>query len=126
VDYYTEEQAAKLSDAKLWQRGEAVAEPGKVLQLSGEQAEQFGLARAVVQDFAEFKALYGLEKDPALIEPGWADFLIDALNSPGLSFLLLALGGFALYAELQSPGIGLGGLIAALCFLLYFWSAYLG
>jgi membrane-bound ClpP family serine protease len=36
------------------------------------------------------------------------------------------LGGAALYAELQSPGIGLGGLIAALCFLLYFWSAYLG
>ena len=40
--------------------------------------------------------------------------------------MLLLIGGAALYAELQSPGIGLGGLISALCFLLYFWLAYLG
>lgn len=126
VDYFTEEQAAKLPDANQWQRGQQVAAPGHVLQLNGEQAEQFGLASAVVNDFAGLKALYGLEEDPALIEPGWADFLIDALNSPGVSIFLLLLGGAALYAELQSPGIGLGGLIAALCFLLYFWSAYLG
>lgn len=126
VDFLTEEQAAKLDDAQGWRREEQVAEPGKVLQLSGEQAEQFAMAHAVVQDFAGLKALYGLEADPALVEPGWADFLIDALNSPGISIFLLLLGGAALYAELQSPGIGLGGLIAALCFLLYFWSAYLG
>jgi membrane-bound serine protease (ClpP class) len=126
VDYFTEQQAAKLPDAKQWQRGPAVGEPGHLLQLTGDQAEQYGLAHAVVPDFAGLKSLYGLEQDPALVEPGWADFLIDALNSPGVSVFLLLLGGAALYAELQSPGIGLGGLIAALCFLLYFWSAYLG
>jgi membrane-bound serine protease (ClpP class) len=126
VDYFTEEQVAKLPDAKQWQRVTQVAEPGHVLQVNGEQAEQYGLAHAVVDDFAGLKALYGLEQDPALVEPRWADFLIDALNSPGISIFLLLLGGAALYAELQSPGIGLGGLIAALCFLLYFWSAYLG
>jgi membrane-bound serine protease (ClpP class) len=124
VDYFTEQQAAKLPDAKQWQRGPVVGEPGHILQLTGEQAEQYGLAHAVVPDFAGLKALYGLEQDPALVEPGWADFLIDALNS--VSFLLLVLGGAALYVEVQSPGIGLGGLIAALCFLLYFWSAFLG
>jgi membrane-bound serine protease (ClpP class) len=126
VEFLTEEQAAKLPDAKAWQRGEEVAAAGKVLHVNGEQAEQFGLAHAVVDDFAGLKTLYGLEQDPAMVEPGWADFLIDALNSPGVSIFLLLLGGAALYAELQSPGIGLGGLIAALCFLLYFWSAYLG
>jgi len=36
------------------------------------------------------------------------------------------LGGAALYAELQSPGIGIGGFLAAICFLLFFWSRYLG
>lgn len=126
TEYLTEEQAAKLPDAKAWQRGAAVIEQGETLQLNGEQAEQYGLAHAVVDDFQGFKALYGLEQDMRMVEPGWADFLIDALNSPGISVFLLLLGGAALYAELQSPGIGLGGLIAALCFLLYFWSAYLG
>lgn len=126
IEFLTEEQAAKLPVAKAWQRGAAVIEQGKTLQLNGEQAEQYGLAHALVDDFHGLKALYGLEQDPAMVEPGWADFLIDALNSPGISFFLLLLGGAALWAELQSPGIGLGGLIAALCFLLYFWSAYLG
>ena len=32
----------------------------------------------------------------------------------------------ALVIELHSPGIGFGGLVAALCFALFFWSAYLG
>ena len=126
VEYLTEGKAAKLDDAKKWQRGPQVNEAGKVLQLDGEKAQEVGLTHAVVDNFAGLKALYGLEQDPALIEPGWADFLIDALKSPGVALILLLIGGGALYAELQSPGIGLGGLIAALCFLLYFWSAHLG
>jgi membrane-bound ClpP family serine protease len=126
IEFFTEDEAEGLADAANWRRGEAVTTQGKPLRLRGDDAEQQGVAHAVVHDFAEFKAEYGLENDPRLVEPGWADFLVDALNSPGVSILLLLLGAAALYAELQSPGIGLGGLIAALCFLLYFWSAFLG
>lgn len=126
VEYFSEEEARRLDDTRDWQRGEQVTTDGKPLRLTGEEAERLGLTHAVVEDFAAFKAEYGLEDDPTLVEPGWADYLIDALNSPGVSWFLLFLGGAALYAELQSPGIGLGGLVAALCFLLYFWSAYLG
>jgi membrane-bound serine protease (ClpP class) len=126
VGYFTADEAAQLEDAKDWQRGELITRPGRPFQVTGEQAREFGLANEVVDDFEGFKALYGLEGSLDLVEPGWADFLIDALNSPGVSVFLLLLGAAALYAELQSPGIGLGGLIAALCFLLYFWSAYLG
>ena len=126
VEYYTEDEAKELADKDEWQRGEAVTRRGEPLTLTGEEAEQLGLLHGLVDNFPGFKAMYGLENDPTLIEPGWADFLIDALNSPGISWFLLLLGGAALYAELQSPGIGLGGLIAGLCFMLYFWSAYLG
>lgn len=126
VEYFTEEQAKKQAGKDEWVRGEPVTHLGEPLQLTGEQAEQCGLLHGLVDNFDGFKVLYGLENDPTLIEPGWADFLIDALNSPGVSWFLLLLGGAALYAELQSPGIGLGGLIAGLCFMLYFWSAYLG
>jgi len=61
-----------------------------------------------------------------LVEPGWADFLIQALASPELAALLLVLGGAALYIELHAPGIGIGGFVATVCFLLFFWSRYLG
>lgn len=126
VEYFSEDEAKKLPEKEEWVRGEAVSRGAEPLQLTGEQAEQCGLLHGLVDNFDGFKALYGLENDPTLIEPGWADFLVDALNSPGVSWFLLLLGGAALYAELQSPGIGLGGLIAGMCFLLYFWSAYLG
>ena len=36
------------------------------------------------------------------------------------------IGAVALYFELSAPGIGLGGLIAGLCFTLFFWSRFLG
>jgi membrane-bound serine protease (ClpP class) len=40
--------------------------------------------------------------------------------------LLLVVGAVALYVELHVPGIGLGGLVAAVCFALFFWSRFLG
>ena len=66
-----------------------------------------------------------LEDDPTLVEPGWADMLVDYLRSPGISALLLIIGGVALYMELHAPGLGLGGFVSAVCFLLFFWSHYL-
>jgi membrane-bound ClpP family serine protease len=42
-----------------------------------------------------------------------------------VAWLLLLIGGAALYAELQAPGIGVGGFVAGVCFLLYFWSKHL-
>jgi membrane-bound ClpP family serine protease len=126
VDFFTADDAENLADAGQWQQGEPITQPGKLLSLRGRDAEDAGLAHAVVNDFNQLKAEYGLENDPRLVEPGWADFLVNALNQPYVSLFLLFLGAVALYAELQAPGIGFGGLIAAMCFLLYFWSAFLG
>jgi membrane-bound ClpP family serine protease len=115
-----------LPEPDQWRKDTEVTTRGHALRFDGKKAEEFGIATAVVNDFAEFKSRYGLEHDPQLIEPTWATQLIDALNTPGVAWFLLFLGGAALYAELQAPGIGLGGIVAAICFLLYFWSAYLG
>jgi membrane-bound ClpP family serine protease len=42
-----------------------------------------------------------------------------------MAMLLLVIGGAALYAELQAPGIGVGAFLAGVAFLLFFWSKYL-
>ncbi len=127
VEYYSEQDVRELPDAVDWRReGRPLGEPGKPLRLSGNKAAELGLARDVVENFAEFKALYGLENDPTLVERGWADVLVDALNSPSVAWFLLVVGAVALYIELQTPGVGLGGLVSAVCFVLFFWSAFLG
>ncbi len=108
-----------------WVRGEAITQAGRELELSGQQAQQYGLARYLVNEFAEFRQLYQLDDDPELIGPNWAFELIDALASPELASILLFVGAFALIAELSSPGIGLGGFLSAVCFMLYFWANFL-
>lgn len=125
TDYFSEEEVALLPDADRWLRGEEVTRPGERLKLSGARAEELGLVRHVVQDFGEFREIYGLERDPALIEPGWADTLVEALTLRGVEWLLLLVGFAALWAELQSPGIGFGGLLAGVCFVWWFWSKHL-
>ncbi len=113
--------------AKPWQKGQMqVTQPGSPLLVDGQKALDYGLATLVVDSFTELKQHYGLEDDPTLIEPGWADYLIDALASPGVTAILLTLAFVGLYIELSTPGIGIGGFVAAVCFLLFFWANHLG
>lgn len=128
VEYFTEADIDELPQAEReqWQKGEQVKAPQGNLLLIGTRAEELGLATQTVQDFAEFKAINGLEHDPQLVEQNLAMQFIAALNRPALQILLLLIGGAALYAELHTPGVGIGGFVSAVCFVLYFWSAHLG
>jgi membrane-bound ClpP family serine protease len=125
VENFSEEELAQQTDPEAWIRGPEVTRAGEALRVTGDRAGELGMARHVVQDFAGFKHAYALEGEMALAEPSWADFLIDALAAPAVAWLLLLIGGAALYAELQAPGIGIGAFVAGICFLLYFWSKHL-
>ena len=124
-EYFCQEELASQVDPASWEKGRQETTPGQPYRVEGLRAEKVGLARYVVANFDEFKTLYHLEDDPALVQPGWAEELIDALASPELASLLLFVGGFALIAEIMSPGIGAGGFIASVCYLLFFWSQFL-
>ncbi len=129
VDFMTDAELAERERQEgqgVWRKEDEITRRGTHLVLDTHEAEEWGVSTAVVNDFAEFKALYGLEHDPQLVEPGWVTALLETLRSPTAMWLLLFVGGAALYAELQSPGIGLGAIVGTVCFLLYFWSAFLG
>lgn len=126
VEYFSELELASEPDANAWQKGEAVTEPDESLEVDGSQAQQLGMVSEVVDTFQQLKAIYGIDQNMREVEPRWSDLLLKALRNPELAFLLLMIGGSAFYAELQSPGIGAGGFIAAVCFLLFFWGQYLG
>ena len=48
------------------------------------------------------------------------------LNSPWITGLIIAVALISLFVELSAPGLGAGGLIAGLCFILFFWSRFAG
>ena len=51
--------------------------------------------------------------------------LVEALSSPALTVFLIAIGFIGIYIELHSPGVGIGGFLAAVAFMLFFWSKFL-
>lgn len=125
VEHFCEEELAARGGGAMWTAGEEITRAGVPLQMTGEQAVELGAARHTASDAASFRQIYGLQNDMALAESGWAHFLIEALAAPAVAWMLLLIGGAALYAELQSPGIGVGGFVALVCFVLYFWSKHL-
>lgn len=108
-----------------WEVGEPLVEDGELLELTGQRAVELQMARVVVDNFGQVASLYQLPSDLETIGPNWAFDLIDGLASPQLAGILLFIGVMALLAELSSPGMGVGGFISALCFLLFFWSKHL-
>jgi len=126
VEFFSADELAAQAKPEEWTSGEQVTRPGKVFAATGNDTVTYHLATHVVEDFGEFKELYGLENDPALLEARWSDTLVDALASPGVAVLLLILGGVALYVELHTPGLGVAAFMALVCFALFFWSRFLG
>jgi membrane-bound ClpP family serine protease len=113
----------QLPNRDAWEVGGPIGEGP--IQLSGAAAEELRLATHVVKDLAGLRQVYGLAADPALAEPGWAERLLQALASPELAWLLLLIGGAGLYIELKTPGVGLGGFVSMVAFIIYFWSQHL-
>lgn len=123
VAHFVDEELQARGDRDAWRPG---AEVGVgPLALNGRSAEALGLAAHVVDDFTGLARAYGIEGEVAVAAPGWADELLGALASPGIAWLLLLIGGAGLYVELHTPGIGLGGFVAMVAFIVYFWSQHL-
>ncbi len=123
VDYFCSEELDSRDDREAWKVGASVG-VGPI-QLDGNKALSLGVATHTVTGFDGLVVAYGLTGEIAVSEPGWADKLLDALASPGVAWLLLLIGGAGLYIELHTPGVGLGGFISMVAFIVYFWSQYL-
>jgi membrane-bound ClpP family serine protease len=95
---------------------------GQFLTLKAQRAKELGLAREVVDDYTDFQRVYGLEKH---VRDAGYDFLYQLaqfLTHPLVSVFLIMIGIACLILELKMPGVGLPGVIAAVCFVLYFWA----
>jgi len=111
--------------AKDWNKGEVISPKGKELSVRGERIVQLGLADQQVASFEEAIEQCGLADAPRIIEPNWVDDFVEKLASLGGGALLFLIAMIAIKIELSAPGIGLGGFVALLCFILFFWAHFL-
>ncbi|MFN8853982.1 MAG: NfeD family protein [Planctomycetaceae bacterium] len=102
-------------------------ENNRLLTVSGQRAHELRLAETPVADFNELKSRLGIPTEDLvpLAQRTWVDELVYVLNLRFITGLLLLAGFVALYFEAHFPS-GLFGIIAALCFGLFFWSKFLG
>jgi membrane-bound serine protease (ClpP class) len=125
IRYFSKDEVAEQEDPQAWQREGKITTDGEPLRLSSQQAAELGVAWHVVESLDELNQLYGFEHDPRVAEPNWALELVEALSSPALTVFLIAIGFIGIYIELHSPGVGIGGFMAAIAFMLFFWSKFL-
>ncbi len=52
----------------------------------------------------------------------WLDRVAEFFREPFVRFLLVMLGIIGLILELKMPGTAVPGVLAAICFVLFFWS----
>lgn len=127
VSFMTEDEI-HLADG-LWIKGRQVPESGgdKFLTLEGSRAHAVHLAEPPVKDFSDLKARLGVphDVDVTVSVRTWVDTLIYVLNDPWATTLLFLLGIMCIYFELHFPS-GFFGILACVCFGVFFWSRFLG
>jgi len=123
----TTDEYQELTRGGAWE-GELVDESdeGLFFTVTGRRAAELGFADATVGDAEGLNARYGLDEDPVVLRETGLDTLVFLLNLPLVTALLFVVGLIGLYVEFSAPGIGLGGLVAGLCFAIFFWSRFLG
>ena len=118
-------ELAEQPDRADWRRGETVVAAGERLSLSSDRADELGIAWHVVEQFDDLTSLYGFTEPPRTAQPNWALELVEALGSPGFTAILLVICIMGVYLELNAPGMGIGGFVATVAMLLFFWSKFL-
>jgi membrane-bound serine protease (ClpP class) len=127
TSFLTQQQTEDPEVAELYEIGPAVPEAGneRFLTVAAERAKELQLCDGVFD--SEEEMLQALSREtPRQTQMDWKDRLVYTLNRPWLTALLLVVGVIGLYLELSAPGWSLPGLVAMLCFGVFFWSHFLG
>ena len=118
-ELFTSGQLSKMQDQDKWRVDKKIAGGDAISQ---EVALQYGLVNAVEPTTQLGLSRLGLDALPPPLSTPWLDASIQQiLAQPWVPRLMLTIGLLALMIELSNPGISLGGLVAGLCFLGYFW-----
>jgi hypothetical protein len=97
--------------------------PGEFLKLDAKLAKEWGVA--LYNDVESPEELYRRYNLPAAVSVSrddWLDRVAEFFREPVVNVLLIMIGIAGLILELKMPGLSLPGVIAAVCFVLFFWA----
>jgi len=124
-DLPTDEAAYDLANKQR------IVKEGELLTLTASEARDYGVARAVVQDYEGvltfLAARDGVRFSPQRItlRTSWSEELVRWLNSPVVVSVLVLVAMLGVYIEFNTPGIGLPGAVAVIAIVTLIGSKYL-
>lgn len=110
---------------------ELIVGENELLTLTASQASEYGIARAVVQDregvleFLAGRDGVTFAAEPMVLETLWSEEMVRWLNSPAVMAVLVMIALLGVYIEFNTPGLGIPGLVAVICFVTIVGSKYL-
>ncbi len=108
-----------------------IVKDDEILTLTASKAHEYGIARAVVDNRDEAIAFLAkrdgitFAADVPVLKTLWSEQLVRWLNSPAVMAVLVMLAMLGVYIELNSPGVGLPGLVAVIAIMIIIGSKYL-
>ena len=106
------------------ERIRVISSPGKLLSLTAGEASLYGLA-SIAADMQSLLASLGVTGEVSESSPGLADSIISFLTSSTVQVILIIAGLVLIFVEFNTPGFGIPGVSAIICFLLVFGSGLL-
>lgn len=110
---------------------ELIDKDDELLTLTASEALKYGIARAKVKDrqgvfdFLAGRDRVSFTEGPSVLETNWSEEMVRWVNSPAVISILFMLALLGVYIELNTPGVGLPGLVAVISFAIIFGSKYL-
>jgi membrane-bound serine protease (ClpP class) len=118
---FTQEET---EDKGEWVKVKTVVSDKQLLTMTDEEALEYGFAKKIVSNEEELADFYNVSYPMTFFEASWSEEVVRFLNSTTMTSLLFLVALLALYMELQTPGIGLPGAVAVICFAILFGSKY--
>jgi membrane-bound serine protease (ClpP class) len=98
--------------------------PGKFLKVTAPLADDFHVAQSIdIGSLDALNAYLGLDAQQVRIaRDDWLEQVAEFFREPAVCFILIMLGIIGLIMEMKMPGTTVPGVVAAVCFVLFFWA----
>ncbi len=130
-EFFESERLPKDPNEYDLENKELIVKDDEILTLTASKALEYGIARAVVSDVNEAISYLAkrdgveISTEPIVLETNWSEEMVRLINSPAVMGILFLLALLGVYVELNTPGLGLPGLLAVICFAIIIGSKYL-
>ena len=108
------------------EQGKLISAEGKLLTLTAGEMEKYGVSSGTVTGRENlYETLSVTFSSVVVLEKTRSDWLVAFISSAAVTSLLVMIGMVALYLEVTSPGFGIPGTIALICFAVVFSASIL-